>query len=46
MNAMFDWYVGIDWASEVHQVCLVDATGAASAPCATAARSWRQWRSG
>ena len=28
MNAMFDWYVGIDWASEVHQVCLVDATGA------------------
>jgi len=27
MNAMFDWYVGIDWASEVHQVCLVDATG-------------------
>jgi transposase len=24
---MFDWYVGIDWASEVHQVCLVDDRG-------------------
>ena len=21
------WFVGIDWASEVHQVCLVDAAG-------------------
>jgi hypothetical protein len=28
MSEMFDWYVGIDWASEVHQVCLVDDRGA------------------
>src|SRR5687768_3829000 len=21
------WYVGIDWATEAHQVCLLDATG-------------------
>jgi hypothetical protein len=21
------WFVGIDWASETHQVCLVDAEG-------------------
>ena len=27
MSEMFDWYVGIDWASEVHQVCLVDDRG-------------------
>ena len=23
------WFVGIDWASESHQVCLVDASGEA-----------------
>jgi transposase len=28
MSEMFDWYVGIDWASEIHQVCLVDDRGA------------------
>jgi hypothetical protein len=22
-----EWFVGIDWASETHQVCLVDAGG-------------------
>jgi hypothetical protein len=22
-----DWYVGFDWASEKHRVCLVDRTG-------------------
>jgi hypothetical protein len=27
MSEIFDWYVGIDWASEVHQVCLVDDRG-------------------
>jgi hypothetical protein len=27
MSEMFDWYLGIDWASEVHQVCLVDDRG-------------------
>jgi hypothetical protein len=23
----YDLYVGIDWATEAHQVCLLDATG-------------------
>jgi hypothetical protein len=23
----FDWFLGIDWGSEVHALCLVDATG-------------------
>jgi len=22
-----EWFVGIDWASENHQVCLIDARG-------------------
>jgi transposase len=28
MTESFAWFVGIDWASEAHAVCLVDATGA------------------
>lgn len=27
MEAEFDWFVGIDWASETHDVQLLDATG-------------------
>jgi hypothetical protein len=27
MAAEVEWFVGIDWASENHQVCLVDALG-------------------
>jgi transposase len=25
--AEFQWFVGIDWATEVHQVAIVDASG-------------------
>src|SRR5687767_13204 len=25
MTTDFDWFVGIDWGSEKHQVCLIDA---------------------
>ncbi len=28
MTEHFQWFVGIDWASEFHAVCLLDATGA------------------
>jgi hypothetical protein len=28
------WFVGIDWASETHQVCLVDADGKVVGECA------------
>jgi len=27
MTETYSWFVGIDWASETHAVCLVDATG-------------------
>jgi transposase len=27
MTQEFDWYVGIDWGSERHQLCLIDAVG-------------------
>src|SRR5260370_32743836 len=27
MTETYAWFVGIDWASETHAVCLVDATG-------------------
>lgn len=27
MNTEFDWYVGIDWASEAHEVCVLSADG-------------------
>ena len=28
MDDNFEWFAGIDWATEAHQVCLVDALGA------------------
>lgn len=27
METEFQWYVGIDWATEAHQVCLIDTRG-------------------
>ena len=27
MSDVFEWFVGIDWGQEAHDVCLVDATG-------------------
>lgn len=27
MSETFEWFLGIDWGSEAHQVCLLDATG-------------------
>jgi len=40
---MREWFVGIDWASETHQVCLVDADArlSASAPLHMAGPGWR-----
>jgi hypothetical protein len=29
MAEEIEWFVGIDWASQSHQVCLVDANGSA-----------------
>ena len=38
-----EWFVGIDWASQSHQVCLVDARGECwgSEPLRMAARGSR-----
>jgi transposase len=27
MEQIFDWFVGVDWASDVHQMCLLDRAG-------------------
>ena len=27
MTHGYDWFVGVDWGSEEHAICLVDATG-------------------
>lgn len=33
MADQFRWYVGLDWASEQHRVCLLDAEGRSVAEC-------------
>ena len=27
MSTEFDWFVGIDWATQAHEVCILDAGG-------------------
>lgn len=54
MEQPFLWYLGIDWGSEAHQVCLIDAAGGAreerrvehAAPAVQACLAWVLERTG
>ena len=41
MAERFDWFVGIDWATVDHQVCVVDAAGGR---CGSGRWRTRRWR--
>jgi hypothetical protein len=49
MSTDVRFFVGIDWASETHQVCLVAADGkiiGAREPSRTAGQAWRRCATG
>jgi hypothetical protein len=42
----FVWFVGVDWGSEKHQVCILDQQGTIVGASRMVVRVWPSWATG